>query len=116
VCIPPHRYPVSPFSVARAWPPIFELGSVVVATTDRIHMEAYHFQLEARMERTGCSWRYAGKEVAAMGLLWIVLCIGIYRYAWRWDWFPAVTVGALTAFGALMLVKGIDHSFGWGWR
>jgi hypothetical protein len=43
-----------------------------------------------------------------MGLLWIVLCIGIYRYGWRWDWFPAVCGGALTAFCALMLVKGID--------
>jgi hypothetical protein len=47
------------------------------------------------------------------GLVWFCLCLGLYRYLWRWAWLPAIVAATFTALGSLAL--GVV-TLGWlGW-
>jgi hypothetical protein len=47
------------------------------------------------------------------GLIWFCLCLGMYRYCWRWAWVPATVAAFCTALAALMLGVWLLEVFGW---
>jgi hypothetical protein len=48
------------------------------------------------------------------GFIWFCLCLGMYRYCWRWAWVPATVAAFGTALAALMLGVWLLEVCGWG--